>query len=237
MQFYSDKTTAWNYLFNIGDGAVFILAGALPLIHGAKIKITGTPKTGIVVGALSLILYGVGLMVWAFYNFYYTNAIPFPSLADVFFIIYYPFVFWAIFIYLRMFLLTIKTSIYVESVVALTLLSLFVFSFLDLSYLADSSMLQTALTVFYPFASAFAISTALIIARVSGGRMSLASTFLFAGLVSRGMADFFFSFRTINGTYWNGDFSDILFALSAYLMGMAWLVIISQLIPQKPETN
>lgn len=203
------------------------------MVCGRRAKIAGTPLRAIDLSSLALLAYGAGLIIWTYYNLYYSSEVPYPSLADALFVTFYPLMLLGVYLYVRIFSFLVRKQIIIEALMLLLVLSSVIFSFIDLGNTTQITVLERFLNIFYPFSSALVLSMAIMIIRVGGGAITVGATLLSLGLISHGLADFFFSIRSTTGEYWNGDYTDILFALSAYLIGMASLTIISKLIPDR----
>ncbi|HBM45699.1 MAG: Histidine kinase [Parcubacteria group bacterium GW2011_GWF2_38_76] len=237
LQIIPDKTTNWNFLYNSENALIFLLSGIFSLFLIKKTGISELPRKAINTLSVALMSYGMGLIVWTIYNFFYMQEVPFPSIADIFFVAFYPLVLISVFYYLQIFSFILKRQILIEAIVLFSILSFIIFTVLDVKISSEMSLLAKILTIFYPLSSAIILSGAIMIIRVGGGAIKNGAMFLSLGLASQGLADFLFSFRTATGTYWNGDYSDIMFTISAFIIGIANLTIISKLIPNQENAK
>ena len=175
--------------------------------------------------------WGFGSMIWSYFNFFKDVVIPYPSIADVGFLACV--VFWTIGI-INLSYATGAHSGFKKGNGKLILLS-FPFFITLISYyllvhvaragvLVDltGGYLKLFFDLAYPISDVVILTLALLIFSLSvnylGGKYKLSILSLLAGLVLMYFADFVFSYTTTIGTFYNGDFGDLLFTTALWLI-------------------
>lgn len=229
--FFSRQTdTPFNLAFAFAYGLIPIFGGVLGLI---KAKNWGLFKSrlgkALFFLSLGLVSWGMGEMVWSFYNFVLHVEVPYPSWADFFFILSWPL--WGVGVYNLSFatgarfglrkaqgkfilfilpLLAIAFSYYLFVIVARggsLELSKDYKIFFDIAYPVGDVAILTMATLLYGLSFKFL-----------GGRYKSAVLILLLGFVANYFADAGFSYATTLGTHYNGNWVDLLFTLAMYLM-------------------
>ncbi len=200
-----------NYFYNVLI-TLFVIA---PFIHGIFYnKKYPELKKIILPLQVSNILFATALYTWFYYNIA-GREIPYPSLADLFFLLYYPASL------ISLFFLTRQTS--VKWTIGSTVSTFFIFTFLSAictMFLANQSvdfnapLLMVVLNLIYPILDSLLIAIGVTILR---SQRSFGYRYLFFyvfGYVFLGFADVIFAFQSSAGTYWNGNIADMLYALA-----------------------
>lgn len=226
------KIGFYNYLYSF-------LFGLIPLIGGAaammRAHVWGGLKSAIgravfFIG-LGVFFWGSGEMMWSYYNFFLGIPAPYPSLADIGFA---P----SIFFYgLGAIYLSKATGAkfglrnpYAKIFVSVTPLIIFVLSYYILVIIARGGILvpqgETPLKTFfdlaYPLGDFVSLTIAVLISGLSfrylGGRYLLDIAAILAGLGVMFIADSVFSYTTTVGTYYNGNFGDLLLTIGLFFL-------------------
>ena len=235
----------WGALFASGarDGfynySFVFLYGLIPLVGGA-IAVKGYRVWGglstilgraILFMGLGLFLWGCGGAVWSFYNFFFHVEIPYPSLADLFFV---PSVFFYTIGTVLISMTTgariglsrasgkIFTAIAVMVAFALAYYTIVVIGHGGQLVSDSASAMKMLLDIAYPFGDAVSLAAALVVAGLSfrylGGVYKYDIIFILSGLAVMFAADSSFSYATIVGTYYNGGVTDLLFTIGLFLL-------------------
>jgi len=231
-----DKTTPLNYWFNAGYGAMFFAAGIAGIVYAKQIGLSSIIGKALSFIGGGLLSYSIAQFIWLFYNLFSSIEVPYPSIADIFFLLFYVLVFIGFISLVNIFKQSVTKSIVIQSVILLPIvlaLSLvFVFK-PDLS--SNLSFLGKVLNILYPVCDALVLYIILITLRVSGGYFkSTIWFFSVAGTVLL-LGDFLFTYRNSQETYWNGDISDIVFLLSAYLFFLSFIYFKQKIIEITPQ--
>lgn len=231
--FFSGSTTGfYNYLYSFLFGLIPLVGGAVAMINS---KVWGGLKSSVgnavfFIG-LGLFFWGCGETIWSYYNFFLGIPAPYPSLADIGFapsIFFYGLgaVYLAsatgakfglrnplgkIFLVLAP-ILSFAVSYYVLFVVARG----------GVLIPEGETPLKTVLDIAYPFGDFLALTLAVIISGLSfryfGGRYIFDIISILLGLLVMFIADSVFSYTTTAGTYFNGNFGDLLLTLGLFLL-------------------
>ncbi|MDH7563609.1 MAG: hypothetical protein QHH24_01820 [Candidatus Bathyarchaeota archaeon] len=171
--------------------------------------------------ALGMMLWFLGEFAWAFYNFVLNIEIPYPSIADIFWLSGYAPFFAALYLYVKIFAsaLTKRTLSIVMAIIAV--LSVLVSAGLVIPLIGVEEDLATLAVDFaYPLLDLALLSAAFLgLAVFQEGRLGKPWLFINAGIFSNVCGDFLFSYVTAQGAYYNGHAIDLLY-LYGYLFFM-----------------
>ena len=213
--------TQWNYLYNTAYALLYFSGGVVGLfgvkLHGMKSSI-GRELLCISLGMFG---YAIGLFIWSYYNIIAKVGIPYPSLADFFFVLYIPFIGYGIINLLSVFGLQYSKRILIESFAVFIVVAIAIFFFGNPPDLSDKLPFFTkALNIFYLLGDTFLVTLGVMLIRLTQGRINSSFFFFIGALLVMVCADLLFSYRTGTNVYWNGDTSDLLYAFAGYLFSM-----------------
>ena len=227
LQLIPSHTTDWNFWFNGYYGVVFLVGGLIGLFSTSQVG--GTKSSignALIFTSSGIVMYGIGQMVWLGYNLMGTD-VPYPSLADFFFISFVPLLavgFWHIF---KIFKTEIKRKIIFEFALTLLVVAAVVLTYINQPDLnLELSLESRLLNMYYPLADSFMIAIAIFTFRLSSDKFNKTILFFIIGLLSHAIADFLFTFNTAHNLYWNGDLSDLLFSIGGFFMGMGVISLV-----------
>lgn len=255
VQMHGSKTASINYWYSFMFGLTPLFAGAIGMYQS---KIWGRLKSlmgrAVFFISLGLVLWGLGESIWSYYNFFRHVPAPYPSLADIGFA---PSVFFWI---LGAFFLAhasgawllLKRSLKAKIFATVAIAVLMVISYYLLIRLARGNVLvpkgetslKIVLDVAYPLGDFLAATFAFVVATLSfkylGGLYRPAIWAVLAGLATMYVADTIFSYTTTVGSYFNGDWGDLLlflglFLLSFGVLGLATKPVLHSAPPQQKE--
>ena len=227
LQSLPDKSTVWNYLFNSGIGIAYLTAGITGVFLGKKLS--WQPKIGRSLSfmGLGISAYGIGWIIWTYYNLILKVEIPVPSVADIFFII--------LFIPLTAYGLgqvIAHLSQTIESKHILIGLAVFFASFLSIfgfvmapEISADLTTIQNITNSAYPVSDSILLALSLIIVMAGVGKKNSGFMVLALAFLLQVVADIFYSYRVAGGLYWNGDIADALYSLPSFLITISFVKI------------
>lgn len=229
LQFLVVHTLPINFLFNAAYAVPFFVAGGIMLrsVWGWRHK--HVPESPIILLILlSLVFYGFAQLAWTYNNFTFGVEVPEFSLADVF--------------YISSVLLQLMgagsllvhqvrkqpsklaaTGFYIFIAVLASFASAYglfsVLKGLQNSRVITLESFYTTVSFFTIFATIFAIN------RDKHGEMRPFLYLFFVSAVAHAGADFFFALRARSELYWNGDFVDGMYAMSALFVYYAALCL------------
>lgn len=184
--------------------------------------------------SLGTLTWSIGMLIWNYYIFIAKVEVPYPSLADVAFILSWPL--WALGVtYLsratgvKFALRSAKGKIllFVVPIIAMAasyymLVEVARGGVIELDF---SSLSKLFFDLFYPIGTAVILAMALTFFALSldflGGRYKKPIVILILAFIVNYLSDFTFSLTTTNETYFNGHFVDFLFVTAMYLLAMS----------------
>lgn len=203
---------------------MFLMAGIAGIVYAKEVgwgSVMGKALTFIGVGLVS---YAFAQFVWLFYNLFSSVEVPYPSIADAFFLLFYVLVFIGFISLLNIFKLSITKEKVVQSILLLPVVLAFSLIFVfkpDLS--SNLSFLGKALNIAYPVCDTLVLYIILVMIRVSGGYFRSTTLFFSVAGVVLLVGDFLFTYRNAKDLYWNGDISDLVFTISAFLFFLSFV--------------
>lgn len=222
-----------NYIFSFIFGLIPFIGGMLGMYiargWGGLKSVVGR---AIFFFSLGLFLWGFGENIWSYYNFFRSEPAPYPSLADIGFA---PSIFfWIIgMAYLAKAsgaIQVFKKSSWAKLFVLIAPILLLAISYYMLVNVArggvlvpeGESALKVILDIAYPLGDFLALTLALIVTTLTskylGGYYKVPITSMFIGLALMYFGDFSFSYTTTIGTFYNGNWGDLLLATGTFMM-------------------
>jgi hypothetical protein len=220
------------------DSVALFTDYATPLISGvaALIAILATLKYGATLRTRfsgAWLLFAIGMtawfvaeLIWAVYVLVLNVPIPFPSIADPFYVAGYFSFFGGLVIYANLFSAAITRKRFTITSAVVAVGTLLVAWFLLAPVLASNSDSMTkALDVLYPILDVLILGGAVLgLAIFAGGRLGRAWAVLIAAIVVDVLADIAFAYMDAQGTYYSGSVSDFLYLWSYALFALAFYV-------------
>lgn len=227
------NATTVNYWYSFIFGLIPLVGGVIGMV---KSRMWGGLKSvlgkAIFFFSLGLFLWGFGESIWSYYNFFKAEPAPYPSVADIGFA---PSIFF--WILGTVFLAKASGAIHAfkKSALAKTIALVMTVGLTALSYHMlvnvarggvivpeGETALKTVLDIAYPLGDFLALTFAIVVFALSrkylGGYYRPAIAFMLFGLAMMYFGDFSFSYATTNGTFYNGNFGDLLLASGTFLM-------------------
>lgn len=225
------KDTPFNLAFAFAYGLIPIIGGAFGLMESKKWGFLGS-KMGkaLFFISLGLITWGVGEMIWSFYNFVLQVEIPYPSWADASFIISWPL--WSIGVFFMSYATGAKFGLKnLGGKVLLVLVPLVavVISYYLLvtvarqgSFEIGGGLLKVFFDLAYPVWDVVILTIAVLVYGLSldflGGRFKWPVIITLLGFGINYFADFGFSYTTTVGGFYNGNWVDLLFTGAMFVL-------------------
>lgn len=200
-----------HYLYNLGYAA-FMVPTTLLLVT----KIIKGQKNILVhiFLALSSLCFFSANTAWFYFNLYFENAIPYPSIADLLWLAFY------LFSLISATLIFVSQKPKIENLFEIIFITIIVFfplhSFMTQNLLPSFSVFIDVLNFLYPLLDAFLVAIFLTILRNNPVAQSVSLPFLFSFLFFT-IADALFAYQTSAQNYWNGNVTDLIFALASLL--------------------
>ena len=179
-----------------------------------------------------LLTWGFGNVVWTFYVLVLNVDVPYPSLADLFYIISWPL--WGAGLYYLgtaagiKFKLRSKSSLIPIATLPLLMIAFSYYLIIVLArggvFIDNQDLLKTMFDLAYPFLDAIIVAEIFLIFGLTfkqvQKRYRTPLTFLLLGILTNYVADFMFSYSTTNGTFYDGSVVDMLFASAMFFIAI-----------------
>lgn len=223
-----------NYLYTLLEGLIPLWGGFYGLFIARKWGFFSSVfGKSISFLSLGLISWGIGTMIFVgYYNLLMGVEIPYPSLADVAYIISWPL--WGVgMVYLSK---TTGAKYALKNLTGKALLVVLPLIVISVSYYllvqvarggvfsSSDGILKVFFDLAYPIGDVVIISLATLVYGLSlklfGGKFRFAVYILLFGFVINYFADFTFSFTTTAGTFVAGGLSDLLFTTAMFMLSL-----------------
>lgn len=240
IQFSHNINGIINYFFAFAYGLMPLCGGTAVIlkIKNSKLKeVNRNLFVSLLFLSLGLICWGSGETIWSYYNLVLHIDVPYPSLADVMYVLTYPT--WSVgLLYLSKALdlhITIERKIvkWPFIIVLGIIISSIYYLFLVLSDLIAKENafmeLRTFFDIAYPLWDTFlliciSLIFALAIAEKKLGKYKVVLITLFIGLIGNFIADSLFSFTNAESFY-NGSYVDLAFVIELYFMTLGIFIL------------
>jgi len=177
---------------------------------------------------LGMTLWFLGELGWAIYALVLSIEIPYPSIADVFWLGGYIPLFIALDLYIRLFRPALFKRMYFAGAALVSILSVALFIVLAPPVLeAEEDVVTKIVSMAYPALDLTLFSEAilgLLIFTVTKlkGRIGVAWLFINAGILMNVIADILFSYTNLQGTYYDGHPLELFFHWGYVLFALAF---------------
>lgn len=176
---------------------------------------------------LGMVCWFLGETIWMVYALALNVEVPYPSVADIVWLIgYLPLIF-AILLYIRTFRFVVSKSILTAAAGIVLVGSLAIFASLATPILASATQQETTLAVdiAYPALDIIMFSLSIIgLLIFARGRIGNAWVLINGAIFMNVVGDLLFSYTTLNGTYYNGHYLELFFLWGYVLFALAFYV-------------
>lgn len=226
------KTEFWNYFYSFSFSLIPLVGGFLGMIQSKTWGFLGSAvgRTVFYISA-GLFSWGLGSMVWAYYNFVEKIEAPYPSFADFWYIIALPlWVYGAISLSkatgARFALGNLKGRSFLIIVpIVITVLSYYLLVTVARGGVITDGVDDRIKLFFdfaYPIGDVLILTITTLIFGLSfkyfGGQFKSSILILLLGFAVMYVADFIFSYTTTIETFYVGHFGDLIFTIALFLM-------------------
>ncbi len=216
-----------NYLFSLSTSILPLVAGAIIFYCSIVSKETkGFIGRGIFFMGTGLLFWGIAGSIWSYFNFFMDVSLPYPSVADIGYVIS-EFAYCIGIVYLARasgadFGLRRRFAKPFIVLVSVGMLVLSYYLLVDVArdgvlFFSADPILKIVLDIAYPLGDFIGLTLAVVISGLSFKFIMKEYRFaviaLLIGLVAVYVADMVFSYTTTLGTFYNGDVSDLLFTV------------------------
>ncbi|HCI05705.1 TPA: hypothetical protein DEX28_03075 [Patescibacteria group bacterium] len=222
-----DHQTIWNYLLNASYGLMFLYAGVYGVLKGSTLDSASPIRKMMFWLGVGFISWGAGLFTWTYYNLFLNIETPYPSLADILFIMAYPAIGLACSYFIKFFKPLLTPKIIRDSVLLAVLATGFSFYVFNPSLSPELGFWEKFFNLAYPVGDSIIMSMAFMMFRIGVGRMQPGFLVFLGGLSVMIVADFAFAIQTSKEVYWNGSISDLLFIISIFIINLSMIMVVS----------
>lgn len=215
LQFSGSREQNINYLFNLLVAVLYLFVGllAIPLTRNG---IKSSMYSFLLLYGGAFISWAMASFIWAYFNFILHTDVPYPSIADIFYILFTVLLGWSLWFYFDIFHAKItRNSIRDSFFIIIGVYFVIFFVLYQPKYELGTPLLEVILNYLYPLLDATVLSLAFVTLRLEIKEEVPNTLFIVIAILSQVAGDILFSFRVSNRTYWNGDISDLFFLLTA----------------------
>lgn len=223
----------WNYLYSFMFSLIPLIGGVVGVLSIAKSwgGFRSAIGKSIILFSLGLVTWGLGSMIWAYYNFFLGIPAPYPSLADIGYVITWPL--WVCGIYYLSKATGAKYALKNAKgkllIVVVPLVSIVISYYLLIVVARGGVVTQSAgnyLTLFFDFAyptmDLFILTLALLTLSLSfeffGGKFKIPVFAILAGLFLFYIGDFVFIYTVTIEKFYTGNFGDLIYTFAFFIL-------------------
>lgn len=216
------KTTIWNYYYNAGYALLYLFGAGIGMFGAMRVSTKTTIGKALLYLGLGQAAYAIGLIFWVYYNLIVHTDVPYPSLADGFFLLgFIPFMTIGCLYVLTIYHQILSPRRLIEAGLIFVVVGAIVFGFLNTPDISSGvTPAAKFFNILYPFGDSILLTLAFLALRASGGKLQAVLLLLVIGFFFQVSGDLIFSYRTSQELYWNGDIADVCYTLSAILLGL-----------------
>ncbi|MEM3704116.1 MAG: hypothetical protein QXX79_06865 [Candidatus Bathyarchaeia archaeon] len=208
-----------------------IIAGAAVIMSGFSLKRYWRKSKGQfplvwLYFAIGLLLWFLGEVFWALYTLVLGVELPYPSIADAFWVAgYIPF-FIALYWYVKLFSRALTKKMLALSMAATTALTIIVADTLfTYNFMTEENLAALIMDFAYPILDLLLFSVAHIGLTIFWkGKLGKSWLLISAATVTDTCADALFSYTTAQGAYYSGHMLDVLFCIAYLFYLMAFYI-------------
>ena len=231
--FVTHTTTGYyNYLYSFLFGLIPFISGMVA-ISASRMwgGLKSTVGKAIFFVGLGILFWGAGEVIWSYYNFFAGVAAPYPSLADIGFapsILFYGIgtIYLSVVMGAKFGLRNTRSKVFaVVAPLVIAAVSYYVLVVVARNGVVvpeGETPLKALLDIAYPLGDFVSLTLAVVISGLSfnylGGVYKWDMISLMLGLVVMFIADSVFSYTTTVGTYYNGNWGDLLLTIGLFFL-------------------
>lgn len=175
---------------------------------------------------LGMIFWFLGELGWTIYTLLLNVEIPYPSIADVVWLIGYVPLFIALYLYIQTFQIALSKKMFTTATIAVCIVSFVFLLFLVPPIFADTAekdMITLTVDLAYPALDIVLFSLSILgLLIFAKGKIAQAWLLINGAILMNVIGDLLFSYTTLQGTYYNGHWSELFLALGYILFALAF---------------
>jgi hypothetical protein len=198
----AELLTAASWYIATGLGAYLGIVGAL------RIRLQNFIGKGLLFLGISSGLNLLGYILWDYISLVQGIEAPYPSLADVAWVLAVPAAIIGVSFLLRIYHPQLKARFIMEAVAIAAIMSAVVIYILGWPDLSESTFSAGLFDIFYTLTDALWLSLAFITLRIAGGRIFKGLLVYTVAIIVLAIGDVLYALRVANETYFYGDIAD-----------------------------
>lgn len=234
IQLLGVQTSELNYLFSFAYGLIPLFSGIyfLTKLYYFKLDQSRVIFRSLLFFSLGLIAWGLGESIWSYYNLVLNVEIPYPSIADFFYVTTFPmFSLGVIYLARGLGAFGVLKNRYARMLVVVIPVVTLVVSYYLLIVFARAGVLTESFEglkfffdISYPLWDAIVLTlvlllTSLTITRLEG-KTKLSVLLISFGSILMFLADLGFAHQTTYNTFYNGGMVDLIYTISLYCLSL-----------------
>jgi len=229
------QDTIQNFLYGAVLGVLPILGAIFGFINAKKWGwLKSSMGKSVFLLSSGLLTWGLGTLIFAYYNIFLQIAVPYPSLADVFYIVSWPLWAWGMLQLssatgVKYSLRSLKGKLLLLIIPALMIaISYYLLVVVIRGGILDFHLGDGGLKLFfdlaYPIGDVVILTLTTLIYGLSynylGGKFKTTVYIILIGFIINYIADFLFSYTTTLGTFYTGGLVDLVFTMAMFTLSL-----------------
>jgi hypothetical protein len=228
LSFYGIQDSLMNQIFSLMINIMYLYGFFISILGITRyhLGVSTMGKSIMYIGGAFLV-YFIADSIWTYYSIVLYIDIPYPSVADIFYILFYPMIMLGFLTFLQLLHQKISWKIYLEAII-ISCFILFVLMGISQIHITEIFSSATRLLDFlYVFFDVLLFGFAYTGVRIGGGELKPILVLMAIGMFLEAVSDTLFTLANNNGWYFNGSFYDMVYIL-AFLVECTAVVQIIQ---------
>jgi hypothetical protein len=207
---------------NVGISLIVFLGAYIGIDMARKFTMNGAVGKSLMFISLGMISWGIGQMIWFYYNIVLRTDVPYPSFSDVGYLGLIPLAAYGLYCLWKSLVIKFDLKAKIKTlIIPLIVFAMTYFLFMYSKVAENTDLLTKSLNIAYPLGDAIFLSfTVLILASVKGSKLFRPIAIICIGFIVEAIADFMFSWSTSAEIYYVGSVFDVPFALAFCIIGI-----------------
>jgi len=152
----------------------------------------------------------LGYIIWDYHKVFLGIESSYPSLADLFFILFFPFAATGVILLLTMYRPQLRRGVIIEAFAVFAIFTIAILAYSGSPVFSEATFIRSLFDVGYTIADAIIISVAYIALRIARQRIFKGLLIYTVGMMVLALGDIISAIRVANETIYYGDITDIL---------------------------
>lgn len=200
--------------------ACFFAGGLFALFVAKRHSLSSRLGKSFLFIGLGMLLFVLGGVLWDYFS-YYTGEAPYPTVAELSYLLVMPFIAIGVGYFIRVYRVNVTKWSWIAAIVAAALWYLFEIHVAEFNVIENfSGALDMATFTDFSFfiSDSITVGLAVFLLTLMGGKYLASFRSFTIGFIVFGIANATFFYRIWNDLYFDGDISDLLFNASGILM-------------------